>query len=205
MIIGATSWVQPGTYLENARILKGVVDVVELLFYTWDEDTEKIIRKEIQQLRELELKYTVHLPTDNISASRRVYSFFKSAGFPVLNFTLHPVAGWEDFIAGKEDVSLENLVTLHPRYSRMTLDIGHAILAGIKSDYFSGTEIKEVHLSGVKAGEDHLEITDDKEMKYLANFSRDDLMVILEIFSLEPLMVSKRRVEEWQSLWMKGY
>ncbi|MFH0796680.1 MAG: hypothetical protein V2A65_06430 [Candidatus Omnitrophota bacterium] len=203
MIIGATSWVQPGTYYENARILEDVVDLVELLCYTWDEETEKVMGKEVLYLRELELKYTVHLPADNVANCRRVYSFFKDAELPVMNFTLHPIPEWEEFIAGKEDVSLENLVSTYPRYSRMTLDIGHAILAGLKPDYFLGTEIKEVHLSGVKAGEDHQEIIDDKELKYLENFSRDGLMVILEIFNLESLMVSKRRVEEWQNRWMK--
>ncbi|PIP15638.1 MAG: hypothetical protein COX46_05380 [bacterium (Candidatus Ratteibacteria) CG23_combo_of_CG06-09_8_20_14_all_48_7] len=207
MIIGATSWVQPGTYYENARILEDVVDLVELLFYTWDKETEGVISNEMQYLRELELKYTVHLPVDNVGNCQRVYSFFKDAEFPVRNFTLHPIPEWEGFIAGKEDVSLENLVSTYPRYPRMTLDIGHAILTGLEPDYFLGAEveIKEVHLSGVKAEADHQEIVDDKELKYLKIFSRDGLMVILEIFNLKSLMVSKRRVEEWQNRWMKGY
>jgi len=121
----------------------------------------------------------------------------------ILNFTLHPLPGWKNFIANKEDVALENLVEKHPLYLRMTLDIGHSFLAGLDPGYFSGVEVKEIHLSGVKDGKDHQEVTEE-ELKYLKNFRRDDLLVNIEVFELKKLVNSLGRLKKWRNQFRKG-
>ena len=198
MKIGSASWVEPGTYYHNARLLAGKVDFVELLVYTWDEETKTLLKREIPLLKKLDIAYTIHLPTDKLICCRKAYSFLASSGLKILNFTLHPLPGWEGFIAGKEDVSLENLVERYPLYSRMTLDIGHSLLAGLDPIYFSGAEIKEVHVHGVNNGRDHQEVT-EKELDCLKNFWKDDLLVNIEVFELKTLVNSLRRIKKWQN------
>ncbi|MFA7329064.1 MAG: hypothetical protein WC081_06140, partial [Candidatus Ratteibacteria bacterium] len=129
MKIGSTSWIEPGTYYHNARLLVGLVDFVELLVYTWNIETEILLKEEIPRLGNLNLAYTIHLPTDSLVCCENAYSFFTASKLNPLNFTLHPLPGWEGFIAGRRDVSLENLeVSQPPLYQRMTLDIGHSLL-----------------------------------------------------------------------------
>src|SRR3989339_1219216 len=182
MKIGSTSWIEPGTYYHNARLLEGLVDFVELLVYTWNTDTEILLKEEIPLLKSLNLVYTVHLPTDNLACCEKAYSFFATSKLKPLNFTLHPLPGWEGFIADRCDVSLENLeVSRPPLYRRMTLDIGHSLLIGLEPAYFAGIEIREVHLSGVGEGEAHREIT-EKELSFLGNLKRDGLLVNIEVF-----------------------
>jgi hypothetical protein len=203
MKIGSTSWIEPGTYYHNARLLAGQVDFIELLVYTWDADTKALLKKEVPLLKSLDLAYTVHLPTDRLTCCKKAYSFLASSGLKILNFTLHPLPGWEDFIAGREDVSLENLIEHYPLYSRMTLDIGHSLLAGLDPGYFSGAEVKEVHLSGVKDGKDHQEVTEE-ELKWLKNFRRNDLLVNIEVFELKRLVNSLGRLKKWRKQFRKG-
>jgi hypothetical protein len=198
MKIGSTSWMEPGTYYHNARLLVGQVDFVELLVYTWDEETKTLLKREIPLLKNLDIAYTVHLPTDRLTYCKKAYSFLASSGLKILNFTLHPLRGWEGFIADKEDVSLENLVERYPLYSRMTLDIGHSLLAGLDLKYFSGVEIKEIHISGVDDGRDHQEVT-GKELDCFKNFRSDNLLVNVEVFELKTLVNSLRRIKKWQN------
>ena len=198
MRIGSTSWMEPGTYYHNAQLLAGKVDFVELLVYTWDEETKALLQREIPLLKNLDIAYTVHLPTDRLTCCKKAYSFLASSGLNILNFTLHPLRGWEGFIADKEDVSLENLIERYPLYSRMTLDIGHSLLAGLDLKYFSGVEIKEIHISGVDDGRDHQEVTSG-ELDCLKNFWKDDLLVNIEVFELKTLVNSLKRIKEWQS------
>lgn len=198
MRIGSTSWIEPGTYYHNARLLAELVDFVELLVYTWNKETEILLKKEIPLLKSLNLMYTVHLPTDNLVCCERAYSFFTASGLKSLNFTLHPLSGWEGFIAGRQDISLENLeVNQPPLYRRMTLDIGHSLLTGLRPDYFAGVEVSEVHLSGVSNGEAHREIT-EKELLFLKSLKRDDLLVNVEVFEKKTLVNSLRRLKEWR-------
>lgn len=198
MKIGSTSWMEPGTYYHNAQLLAGKVDFVELLVYTWDEETKTLLKREIPLLKNLDIAYTVHLPTDRLTYCKKAYSFLVSSGLKILNFTLHPLRGWEGFIADKEDVSLENLVEHYPLYSRMTLDIGHSLLAGLDLKYFSGVKIKEIHISGVDDGRDHQEVT-GKELDCLKNFRSDNLLVNVEVFELKTLVNSLRRIKKWQN------
>ncbi|MFH1903375.1 MAG: hypothetical protein ABIK20_04925, partial [Candidatus Omnitrophota bacterium] len=174
------------------------VDFVELLVYTWDADTEALLKKEVPLLKNLNLVYTVHLPTDRLTYCKKAYSFLASSGLKILNFTLHPLRGWEGFIADKEDVSLENLVERYPLYERMTLDIGHSILAGLDLKYFSGAEIKEIHISGVNGGKAHHEVT-EKELTCLKDFRSDNLLVNIEVFELKTLVNSLRRLKKWRN------
>jgi hypothetical protein len=198
MKIGSTSWMEPGTYYHNARLLAGQVDFVELLVYTWDEETKTLLKREIPLLKNLDIAYTVHLPTDKLTYCKKAYSFLASSGLKILNFTLHPLPGWEDFIFGKKDVSLENLEDSYPLYARMTLDIGHSILAGLDLKYFSDVEIKEIHISGVNGGKAHQEVT-EKELTCLKDFRSDNLLVNVEVFELKTLVNSLKRIKKWQS------
>jgi len=198
MMIGSTSWVEPGTYFHNAQLLSKLVDFVELLVYTWDAETEALLKRELPLLKNLNLAYTVHLPADRLTCCREAYSYLASSGLRILNFTLHPLPDWEGFIADKEDVSLENLIGCHPLYRRMTLDFGHSLLAGLDLRYFSGVEIREIHLSGVIDGRDHQEVT-EKELLCLENFRRDDLLVNIEVFELKALVNSLGRFKKWRN------
>ena len=74
-MVGTTSWIEPGTYYQNARLLAGKVDFVELLVYIWDKEVERLFKKEVPLLKGLNLKYAVHLPTDNLDYCREAYAF----------------------------------------------------------------------------------------------------------------------------------
>ncbi len=194
-MIGSTSWMIPGTYLDNAKLLRGIVDFVELLVYDWSEDVRKLIYKESDKLLELDLAYTVHLPTNSIFDAKRALDFFEGISFPILNYVLHPMDGWKSISWGSK-VSIENLKYRIDAYDRMVFDVGHHIL-GMKFPANLVENIVEVHLMGVKEGKDHVRL--DKDAASVAmGFVRDDVLVNFEVFDLDDLLYS---IEVWQDVW----
>ena len=68
MILSCPSFIIPGTYLDNLLRVRetGLVDSVELLFFLFDGETEELLNREIDGIREAsgEVGITVHLPDD---------------------------------------------------------------------------------------------------------------------------------------------
>ena len=209
MKIGSASWIMRGTYLDNSRFLQKHVDFVELLIYTWDKELEKILTRELQGLKELDLDYTVHLPLDGIENCRNAYSFFVENRFPVKSFTLHPHRGWERFINGKKDVILENLIDVCAPYERMCLDFGHLRLSK-KEDFLlnSGAlkTIKEFHIHGIVRNKDHC-VLNSFMMNYVKALgerysavrdalARKETLMNFEIFDLKRFLISLKRLKK---------
>lgn len=209
MRFGSVSWISPGSYAENARILRPHVDFVELLIYTWDDETKRLLEQEAEELMSLGCAYTVHLPTGRIEHCRGAYEFFKETDLPVEHFTLHPLPGWRGFIAGKEDVSLENLLPGGEAFERMTVDLGHLMAGGNGGDLLSSPEIRrirEFHVHGLRDGKDH-EPFDDAAAQWLRNMieghdilrdaiGREEVLVNFEVFDLDGLLDSIGRFKD---------
>lgn len=209
MRFGSVSWISPGSYAENARILQPHVDFVELLVYTWDDETKRLLTREADELKSLGCGYTVHLPTDGIGRCAQAYEFFKEIQFPIEHFTLHPLPGWRGFIAGKEDVSLENLLPGGDAFENMTIDIGHLMAGGNGDEVLSAPELRridELHVHGLRGEKDH-EPFDDAAAQRLCGMAarhgilgeamrREELLVNFEIFDLEGFLESLRRFKD---------
>lgn len=206
MKFGSVSWIYPGTYYENAVLVAKFVDFVELLVYTWDKEINELLLKELDDLKRLKIFYNVHLPTDTIQNCSRAYDFFKEQKFPIKNYVLHPLDGWEVFIKSRPDVTLENLIESCEVYKNMTIDIGHLRLSKSEDHIFLSRGIKDIrefHIHGLNAGKDH-EILDDETINYLAmltgkyklvgeSFKNDDVMINFEIFDYDKFLKSIRR------------
>lgn len=174
MKFGCVSWLQAGTYYENAEFISKHVDFIELLVYTWNEEVCDLFLKELNQLRKLSIFYTVHLPTDSIQNCDRAYDFFSKQRFPINNFVLHPLDGWQDFINNRIDVTLENLIRSDAVYERMTLDIGHLMLSTKGESIFESGSIKnirEFHIHGIANKKDH-DLLDDNTINYFRSLIR---------------------------------
>jgi hypothetical protein len=193
-MIGSTSWMIPGTYLDNAKILEGLVDFMEFLIYKWDGKTKRMLFKEMPFLLEMNLKYTVHLPFNSVREAKKAFDFFEDAKFPILNYVLHPMNGWKK-VEWNEKVAVENLKDKIEFHDRMVFDVGHHLL-GLKFPHEFKKNIVEIHLMGVKNGVDHLKL-DRKSAEVAMNFMKRDPLVNFEIFSLEDL---KSSIEVWKEV-----
>ena len=209
MRIGSVSWIKKGTYFENAVMLEGHVDFVELLVYTWNDDLKDMLEREWPDLKRLELSYTVHLPTDSIERCACAYAFFKEKNIPIRHFVLHPLPGWEGFIAGKEDVLLENMIRSNAVFRMMALDIGHLCLSKKEQDIFTDERlkaIKEIHLHGVFGNRDHAKLN-NRTIRYFSELqmkhhllrealSRPETHLNFEIFDYKKFLESLRRFKD---------
>ncbi len=193
-MIGSTSWMIPGTYLDNARILENIVDFMEFLVYEWNEKTKRMLFKEMPSLLELNLKYTVHLPLNSARDAKKAFDFFEDAKFPVLNYVLHPMNGWKNF-EWNEKIAVENLKDKIEFHDRMVFDIGHHLL-GLKFPNEFKDKIVEAHLMGVRNGVDHIKL-DQKTAQIAMEFVRNNSIVNFEIFSLEDL---KSSIKVWRDV-----
>ncbi len=193
-MIGSTSWVVPGTYFDNAKLLEEIVDFVELLVYDWSDEVRNLLLVESEKLLRLDLAYTVHLPTNNVSDAKEAFDFFEEVGFPVLNYVLHPLEGWR-YVQWNDRISVENLMGRIDVHSRMVFDVGHHILGERFPDELIDN-IVEVHLMGVKEGRDHMRL--DEETAIIASrFVRGDTLVNFEVFDLDDLLHS---IKVWQNV-----
>lgn len=209
-MIGTTSWLVPGTYYENARLVAQIVDFVELLVYTWDWETQMLLTKEIDKLNKLTeiygLKYTVHLPTDSVENVKNAYSFLNGK-LDILNFVVHPFDNYEflEIIENYHNVSVENLKEQVYYHKRFVYDIGHSVL-GIKpelSKILENGKITELHLMGIKDGKDHLEVdlsNLDTLYRELGDLTFSTSLICFEVFGLEELINSVIRWEKWIKL-----
>lgn len=207
-LIGTTSWLVPGTYYENARLVAQFVDFVELLVYTWDKDTKELLTSEIDKLYSLtqlyNLKYTVHLPTDSFENVKKAINFFSihEGKIRVLNYVTHPFENSEFDLFLKEipNLSVENLNKKVYYAESMVFDVGHYLL-GTDVDFSKVGEIKEVHIMGVRKGKDHLTV-DENTLKIVHGVLSKKLfeveLLCFEVFSLVDFVNSYVVWSKWK-------
>jgi hypothetical protein len=191
MKLGTTSWLTGEDFLDNARLVEGQVDFVELLVYTWDREMRRKVDSWLDGLAALNLEYTVHLPTDGIAGALGAARFFAESGFPLLNMTLHPLPGWRE-VEWPPLVAMENLidrVEFHPRY---TFDLTHSLLGKPLPDSFR-PHIVELHLSGTDGRIDHLPL-DEQTLQRAVSYLDKEMLVCFEIFDLEDALRAVDRV-----------
>jgi hypothetical protein len=185
MKLGTTSWLTGENFLDNARLVEGRVDFVELLVYAWDRDMRAKAASWLDGLVGLDLEYTLHLPTDAAAGAWEAARFFAESGFPLLNMTLHPLAGWREF-AWPALVSVENLIDQVEFHPRITFDLTHSLLGRPLPDHFL-PHIVELHLSGFDGQSDHLPL-DDATLQRALPYLQEDRLVCFEIFDLDEAM-----------------
>ncbi|WP_448377228.1 cobamide remodeling phosphodiesterase CbiR [Fervidobacterium sp.] len=164
-MIGTTSWVIPGTYLENVEYITknfSQIHFIELLIYTWDTETYNLLEKEKKYLQKLaetkQIRYTVHLPTDNFYNVIRAFEYLEDA-LEIENYVVHPF--FDDFESEEmkklllhRKISFENLKEKFVHYKRTVFDIGHHLLGKKVDDKFLESVV-EIHLMGVEDEKDH--------------------------------------------------
>lgn len=186
-MIGCTSWLVPGTWLENARLAQGRVDYEELLVAGWDADTRSTLERELPELLRLDLQYAVHLPFSDAAQAWEAFRFFESHGFPALNYVLHPMPHWSDYAWG-DRVALENLKDVVEPYQHMVFDVGHHLLGKRFPDEWK-PRIVEVHAMGVRDGQDHLAL-DPATASIILPWVDDQTLLTFEVFDLDALTTS---------------
>lgn len=191
MKLGTTSWLTGENFLDNARLVAGRVDFVELLVYTWNREMQAKVASWLDGLAVLDLEYTVHLPADTVEGALAAARFFVESGFPLLNMTLHPLPGWRG-LAWPALVALENLVDRVEFHPRITFDLTHSLL-GIPLSARFYPHIVELHLSGTDGRTDHLPL-DNATLHQAAPLLTTDMLVCCEIFDLEAALAAVDRL-----------
>lgn len=179
MKLGTTSWLIGENFLDNARLVQGRADFLELLVYTWNDAWKAKVGRWLEGLAGLDLAYTVHLPTDTAANALAAARFFEESGFPLLNMTLHPLPGWRE-LDWPRLMALENLTDRVEFHTRFTFDLTHSLLGCPLPKYFY-PHIVELHLSGTDGRLDHLPL-DAATLQLALPFFRQDLLVCCEIF-----------------------
>jgi hypothetical protein len=82
MKLGTTSWLIGENFLDNARLVEGRADFLELLVYTWDDAVRAKVSRWLEGLAALNLEYTVHLPTDTAPMPWPRHDSLWRAAFP---------------------------------------------------------------------------------------------------------------------------
>ena len=193
-MIGCTSWLVPGTWLENARLAQDLVDYDELFVASWDADTRDTLDRELPELLRLRLQYAVHLPMTDAAQAWDAYRFFEERHTPLLNYVLHPMPHWRDYAWGSL-VSVENLKDIVEDYPRMVFDVGHHLLGKRFPDEWK-PRIVEVHAMGVHEGHDHLAL-DTQTASVLKPWVSARTLVTFEVFDLDLL---KSSIRTWEDL-----
>jgi len=191
MKLGTTSWLTEENFLDNARLVAGQADFVELLVYTWDRPMRAKVASWLDGLAALDLEYTLHLPTDRTDNALAAAEFFMANGFPLLNMTLHPLPGWREVLWPKL-MALENLIDKVACHHRLTFDLTHSLL-GRPLPVRYHPHIVELHLSGTDGRIDHLPL-DDATLRAACPFFRKELLVCFEIFDPDDALAAIDRV-----------
>lgn len=197
MKLGTTSWLIGENFLDNARLVAGRVDFLELLVYTWNDAWRAKVGRWLEGLAGLDLAYTVHLPTDTTANALAAARFFEASGFPLHNMTLHPLPGWRQ-LDWPALVAMENLtdrVEFHPRY---TFDLTHSLLGQPLPEHFY-PHIVELHLSGTDGILDHLPL-DTITLERALPLLRDDMLICLEIFDAEAALAAVEAIRRAMAL-----
>ncbi len=187
MKLGTTSWLIGENFLDNARLVEGRADFLELLVYTWDDHWRAKVSRWLDGLAAFKLEYTLHLPTDTVANALAAARFFEESGFPLLNMTLHPLPGWRDF-DWPALMAMENLTNRMEFHPRFTFDLTHSLL-GLPLPEQYAPHIVELHLSGSDGRTDHLPL-DDNTLGLAQPFFRQELLVCCEIFDAEDALAA---------------
>uniref|UniRef100_A0A7C5RJA2 Sugar phosphate isomerase/epimerase n=1 Tax=Fervidobacterium thailandense TaxID=1008305 RepID=A0A7C5RJA2_9BACT len=208
-LIGTTSWLVPGTYYENARLVAQSLNFVELLVYQWDRETKALFDSEKEKLISLHerygLIYTVHLPTNNFDEVLKAYDYFEklSCKLSVVNYVLHPYTDprFDEFINFAPKVSVENLAERYIVHHRTVFDVGHHSL-GVNVDESFLENVVEIHLMGISDRRDHVRLntsTLEATFKTLGHRLFTTELICFEIFDLRDLIESIRLWEWWKN------
>ena len=197
MKLGTTSWLIGENFLDNARLVVGRADFVELLVYTWDQAMRRKVASWLEGLAGLDLEYTVHLPTDEANKAFQAALFFIDSGFPLLNMTLHPLPGWREF-DWPPPVALENMINRVESHRRMTYDITHSLL-GVSFPEHLHSRIVELHLSGFNGSIDHLPLN-EAILQSAFPFFEEGMLVCCEIFDVEDALDGLEMLRSARSL-----
>ncbi|MCA1926966.1 MAG: hypothetical protein LDL13_04035 [Calditerrivibrio sp.] len=202
IMFGTTSYIYKGTRAENVRLLKGSVDVVQLLFLEKSYLYEDM--KELQELYRVKgdskLDYIIHMPLDlnfleDIDLIKD--SMSQISLLDPRYFVIHPEnnnyfysmiqnlsAEYPIVIENIDDISVFDNIRC-----KICFDVGHAILHGVDIiDFIKryGDDIKVYHLHGVLGKVDHvsLKYLDEKLLIYLIDFAIEKGIIgIIEVFN----------------------
>lgn len=204
-LIGTTSWLIPATYYENAKLVAGYVNFVELLVYKWDVSTKEIFDDEISKLAELTYKhnlyYTIHLPVDSFEEVENAYNYFNSVPLNIINYVLHPLEDerFKSFVESKPNVAVENLSEKVYEHTKNVFDVGHFLLGRPVSSLFIQNAI-EIHLMGVDNGKDHLPLNEntlDTIYNIIGNRLFEIPLICFEVFDIDSLVESIKLWRNW--------
>ncbi len=193
MKLGTTSWLIGENFLDNARLVQGKADFLELLVYTWDAEWRAKVSRWLEGLAGLDLEYTIHLPTDTAANALAAAHFFEESGFPLLNMTLHPLPGWQalDWPQLMAVENLTNRVEFHPRF---TFDLTHSLLGRpLPEAYYP--HIVELHLSGTDGERDHLALNANT-LELARPLFCNNRLVCFEIFDPEEALEAVEMVRQ---------
>jgi len=216
-LIGTTSWIIPGTYYENVEYITQKfrnINFIELLVYTWDDETYRLLEQEKEHLRKIALerriKYTAHLPTDNLTNVLNAFRYLEM-NLDIANYVLHPFGDCTEkdkelflSLLAHPKISIENLKEHVFNHSRTVFDIGHHILGKkVENDFVDN--IVEVHMMGISEGKDHQMLdleTLEKAYQLLSNRLFKVKYLCFEIFNEDELAQS---LELWERFKNKIY
>jgi hypothetical protein len=204
MILGATSWQVPGSYLDNARLLAEHAAFAELLVYTWNDEMQTTLEQQWDEMEGL-LGLSVHLPADTLENAEGALRFF--SGRNVLRYTVHPVAdvpALRSFLVSAVELvgdrlCLENLENdvfdmVMPRVEdipfSVTMDYGHLLFTHTSGSGFVdawGSRVREIHFHGYDGTNCHVapnEATLSSFVRLLGSRfgERSDVPVCVETF-----------------------
>ena len=204
MMLGATSWQVPGSYLDNARLLADHAAFSELLVYTWNDEMQTAMEQQWDEMSGL-LRLSVHLPADTLEHADQALRFFSTRS--VLRYTMHPVADVPALrrflecaveLVG-ERLCLENLEndvfdTVMPHVEdipfSVTMDYGHLLFTHASATAFAdewGSRVREIHFHGYDGTNCHV-APDDMTVSSFAGFvdrrfgERCDVPICVETF-----------------------
>ena len=204
MMLGATSWQVPGSYLDNARLLAGHATFSELLVYTWNDEMQTAMEQQWDEMNGL-LGLSVHLPADTLEHADQALRFFSTRC--VQRYTVHPVAdvpALRSFLESAvelvgERLCLENLEndvfdTVMPHVEdipfSVTMDYGHLLFTHASAGAFAdawGSRVREIHFHGYDGTNCHV-APDNTTVSSFVRFvgrqfgERSDVPVCVETF-----------------------
>lgn len=213
MKIIAPSYQIPGTWLHNARALASEtwLEGLELLFFSYDEEAQKILETEADFLADFSSRYSfsLHLPDPMTPEAESLIE--RTLPFVEL-FVFHPEPdhdGWESLIRtlaqrfGPEKFAMEytgkqkfdaGMQALSGTEVRLCADTGILVREGRApakwlSEY--APRVAEIHLHGVKDGKDHTALSaDDTWLASLIPYCSRDIRINLETFALDTTRAS---------------
>jgi len=222
------SWQLSGSWLYNAEKLVDLawIDGIELLFFSFDDETRKLFAAERKALAGLaeRFSFSLHLPDPLMPADRELVEMTKSF---VDDYVFHPYgfgdSSWENrdgpawgalvremrAAYGRErfvmeytgEKAFEKSLELLPDLSLCAdtgclIRNGHQPLAWIRNHAGS---LREIHLHAARGNKDHFALgPDDAWLPDLAKAAGEsDWRIVLETFSLEESRASYDELRRW--------